>query len=503
MTTGSVWLATSGIPRYPALGQDLVTDVAVIGGGLVGLTTALLAQRDGAQVTVFEASRLGSGTTGYTTGKVTSQHSLIYAELMARHGEDKARMYAQANQAAVEQVAELTEQFGIDCALTRARAYVYSRDPGRRAKLEDEAVAAAKLGLPADLVEELDLPFAIEAAVRFERQAHFDPGRYLAGLAAAFTAAGGSIVEQTRIVDIEEQHDRTVVLKTGTETVRANQVVVATLLPPGVLGGYFARTRPARSYGIACRLRGKAPKSMAISIDSPTRSTRPWPAPGPNGLIVVGNGHETGASDVDTEQQYRDLEQWTRDTFEVEEVDHRWSAHDYTTPDHIPYVGRAPLHEMVWVATGFQKWGLSNGTAAAMILTDLLAGRDNSWLPMFDATRIGDAQAVTKLIKDNLKVGKEFVGGRLGRPTVTADELKAGTGGIVELDGDRAGAYRDQAGELHAVKPTCTHLGCPLHWNVAETSWDCNCHGSRFGVDGEILDGPAREPLQRISADET
>ncbi|GAA1115070.1 FAD-dependent oxidoreductase [Kribbella jejuensis] len=495
MSTGSVWLATSEQQQYPALGQDLVADVVVVGGGVVGLTTALLAQRDGARVVVLEADRVGSGTTGYTTGKVTSQHSLSYAELVARQGEEKARLYAEANQAAVERVAELAEQVGIDCDLTRAPAYVYTLDAGQRDKLEEEAAAAVKLGLPAELTTELDLPFAVEAAVRFERQLHFHPARYLAGLAAAFTAAGGSIYEQTRVLDIEEQRDRTVQLTAGTATVQANQIVVATLLPPGTLGGYFAKTRPTRSYGLACRLRGDAPRSMAISIDTPTRSTRPWLTPGPGGLIVVGNDHETGAADVDTQQQYRELEDWTRVTFDVESVDHRWSSQDYTTPDRIPYVGRAPLHHMVWVATGFQKWGLSNGTAAAMVLTDLLADRDNAWLPVFDATRIGDAQAVAKLIKDNLKVGKEFVGGRFDHPV---EQLAPGTGGIVEYDGHRVGAYRDQDGTLYAVEPTCTHLGCPLHWNSAETSWDCNCHGSRFAVDGAILDGPAGEPLEQL-----
>ncbi len=502
MSTGSVWLATSEFQPYQTLGQDFEVEVAVVGGGLVGLTTALLAQRDGARVAVLEAARLGRGTTGYTTGKVTSQHGLMYADLIARHGEDRARLYAQANQAAVEQVAELADRYSIDCELTRAPAYAYTRAPEQRQKLDDEATAATKLGLPAGFTTQIDLPFGVEAAVRFDRQLHFHPGRYLAGLATAFSAAGGSIFEQTRVVEIEEQRDRTVHLNTVTGTVRASQVVVASLLPPGVLGGYFAKTRPVRSYGLACRLRSDAPQSMAISVDTPSRSTRPWLTAGPGGLVVVGNGHETGAVDVDTDQMYRDLENWTRDTFEVESIDYRWSAQDYTTPDQLPYVGRAPLHHMVWVATGFKKWGLSNGTAAAMILTDLLAGRDNAWLPIFDATRIGDSQAVAKLIKDNLKVGKEFIGGRLDKPIGTAEQLPAGAGGIVELDGARVGAYRDSAGQLHAIKPVCTHLGCPLHWNPAETSWDCNCHGSRFGVDGAILNGPAGNPLDQISTED-
>jgi glycine/D-amino acid oxidase-like deaminating enzyme/nitrite reductase/ring-hydroxylating ferredoxin subunit len=492
----SVWLATADLPSHPVLETDLDVDIAIVGGGLVGLTTALLAQRDGARIAVLEADRIGCGTTGYTTGKVTSQHSIIYAELIERHGDEDARRYAQANQAGVEQVAALVNQLGVDCDLTRAPAYAYTRQAESREKIEAEVRAAAALGLPAKLTHDIDLPFGIEAAVRFENQLHLHPGRYLAGLAAAVTNAGGVIFDRTRVTAIDEQRDRSVQLTAADHKIRANQTVIATLLPLGVIGGYFAKTRPMRSYGLAARLRAAAPTTMAISVDSPTRSTRPWLVAGGNGLIVVGNGHETGA-DGDSEAMYADLEQWCRSTFDVETIDYRWSSQDYSTPDRIPYVGRSPLSSMVFVATGFHKWGLSNGTAAAMMLADALEGRDNPWLPAFDATRIGDAHAVGELVKDNLKVGKEFVAGRLARTkALPADQLPRGEGGLVDLDGETVGGYRDADGRLHAVHPTCTHLGCPLRWNPAETSWDCNCHGSRFDRDGAVLDGPAVAPLK-------
>lgn len=489
----SVWLATTDMPCYAALDSDLEVDLVVVGGGLVGLTTALLAQRDGALVVVLEGRHVGAGTTGGTTGKVTSQHGLLYADLLDRHGEVDARRYADANQAGVEKVVHLSDELGIDCELTRAAAYAYTRDPNQRERIKSEVEAAGKLGLPASLATKIDLPFDIEAAVLFEDQVHFHVGKYLAGLAHAFTAAGGIIYDQTRVNEVEELRDRTVRLATPAGTVHANQALIATLLPPGVLGGYFAKTRPSRSYGLAARLRGQPPQSMAISIDSPSRSTRPWQD---DGLIVVGNGHEPGAVE-DTSGNAHDLEDWTRSTFDVASVEYAWSAQDYSTPDLIPYVGRSAMSSTILIATGFNKWGLSNGTAAAMMLTDLLAARDNPWLPAFDASRIGDAQAVGRLIKDNVTVGKEFVRGRLGHTeAVPAEELKRGTGGIVDVDSKTLGGYRDPDGELHAVELTCTHLGCPLHWNSAETSWDCRCHGSRFDVDGAILNGPAVKPLE-------
>ena len=493
----SVWLDSDDGPAFPSLVGDLEVDVAIAGGGLVGLTTALLAQRAGARVAVLEATRIGAGTTGHTTGKVTSQHSLVYADLIRRHGEATARAYAEANQAGVEQVARLVDELGIACDLTRAPAYAYTRQGDQRHRIEDEVSAAQRLGLPASLTDQIDLPFDVEAAVQFDQQLHLHPGRYLAGLADALTRAGCLMFDNTRVTDVDQQADHTVRVKTsgGTGgTVRAGRVIVATLLPIGRIGGYFARTRPVRSYALAVRLRGPAPRGMSISIDSPTRSTRPWLDPGPNGMIVAGNGHETGA-EQDTSARYTDLEAWTRATFDVEEVDYRWSAQDYTTPDRMPYVGRSPMADRVLVATGFAKWGLSNGTAAATMLADLLAGRDNAWLPGFDATRIGDAQAVGRLIKDNLKVGAELLSGHLRKPDLSAQDLAPGQGGLVELEGKTVGAYRDPAGGLHTVNPTCTHLGCRLRWNPAETSWDCHCHGSRFDSDGNVLNGPAVEPL--------
>jgi glycine/D-amino acid oxidase-like deaminating enzyme/nitrite reductase/ring-hydroxylating ferredoxin subunit len=498
MRHASVWTATAERPEFPSLGQDVEVDVAVVGGGLVGLTTALLMRRAGAgRVALLEAGRLGDGTTGLTTGKVTSQHGLVYARLIDRHGEDKARGYADANAAGVELIAALAGEYGVDCDLTRAAAVAYTRDPTQRRRVEEEVAAAQRLGLPASLADSVDLPFEVAAAVRFDNQLHFHPGRFVAGIAAALSAAGAAIYERTRVLDVTEHRDGVVELSTPTGTVRARHAVVATLLPIGTIGGYFAKTRPTRSFGLAARLRGPAPRDMTISDDSPTRSTRPWLDRGPNGLIVVGGGHETGTAQ-DTEAMWNDLERWTRSTFGVDAIEYRWSGQDYTTADHVPYIGRSSMNDRILVATGFQKWGLSNGAAAALILSDIVAGRDNPWLPVFDAARIGDAKAVGRLIKDNAKVGANLIGGHLDRLRRHGHELAAGEGGVIDVDGQTVGAYRDPQGRLHAVGLTCTHLGCRLTWNTAETSWDCACHGSRFDTDGNILNGPAVKPLPTV-----
>ncbi|GAA1569006.1 FAD-dependent oxidoreductase [Kribbella sancticallisti] len=492
----SVWTATAQLPQYDALRADARADVVVIGGGWIGLTTALLLAEDGASVVLVEAGRLATRTSGNTTGKVTSQHSAIYADLLDRHGPTKARLYADANQAAVDQVDELAQRHGIDCELIRTPAFVYSAEDDKTVRREAEV--AASLGLPARFVQNPQIGPAAVAAARFDDQVQLHPARYLGGVADALTRAGGRIFENTRAVGVDEKSEGVEVQTEDGPIVRADHAVLTTLLPFGLTGAFFARTRPNQSHGIAVRLPVEAPVGMAISLDSPVRSTRPWPGGGPNGLIVVGGDHEVGSVE-DTAAIYQSLIDWVGSTWNFHpEPEYRWSAHDYSTPDLLPYVGRSSGSKATFVATGMRKWGLSNGTVAAGIIRDLVAGRDNPAADLYDAGRIGDVHAVAKLVKDNLKVGKDFTTGHLSRVLHGGvDHLEVGQGGLFTLGGKTVGAYRDPDGKLHTVNPTCTHVGCALAWNNADTTWDCNCHGSRFSPDGEVLDGPATKPLDR------
>lgn len=494
----SVWLADARIPEREALAADLDADLVVVGGGITGLTTALLAQRQGARVVVLEGRRIGAGSTGRSTGKVTSQHTAFAARMIERHGEAIAQAYAQANQEAVELVARLAEELGIDCRLERADAYAYTTDPARAAEIDREVEAAQRLGLPAVHSSTTPLPFEVAGAVRFTGQVQLNPAAYAAGLATAIEQGGGSVFEHSRALDVHDGARVEVEAVGGSVT--ADHAVVATLLPITDIGGFFAKAQPSRSYGIAVTLAEPPPEGMHISIDSPTRSTRPWRGD-EHGLVVVGDGHETGHGE-DLEQHYRNLEQWAREHFPVREVAYRWSAQDYQTLDELPYVGRCPRTKNVLVATGFRKWGLSGGTAAGMLLADLLADRESPWLAVFDATRTGDPEALGKGIEVNAHVAKRFVGDRLGR--LRAEDigvLDPGEGAIVRVGERAVAACRDADGCLYALSPTCTHLGCTVQWNDAEASWDCPCHGSRFAVDGAVLDGPAVQPLERYEVD--
>lgn len=496
----SLWVGTAPATSYPALDGLLDVDVVVVGGGITGLTTALLLQRDGATVAVLESGRVAAGTTGFTTAKVTSLHALTYADLIARIGEDKARQYGDANQAAIAQIEATIQGLGIDCDWERRAAYTYTAQPTKIAKIEAEVEAATRLGLPASLVTGTSLPFPVAAAVRFENQAQFHPRRYALALAEAVVAGGGRVLEGSRAVEVKEEGDR-VVVRTEQGEVTAKNAVIATLLPFTDLGGFFAKAHPVRSYCMALRIEGDAPEGMFLGIDEPTRSVRSATIDGQSGLVVGGGGHKTGHGDP--RQEYHDLEQWARATFAVQSIEYQWSAQDYVTVDDVPYIGRSPRRARTFVAAGFKKWGMTGGTAAAMILADQVAGRRSPWQDVFDATRVGaSVSSAASFIRANLDVAKELVTGHVERLTAPTAALASGEGRLITAEGRHVAAYRDPDGQLHAVSAICTHLGCTVKWNPAETTWDCPCHGSRFTPRGAPLEGPAVRPLASVTIED-
>jgi glycine/D-amino acid oxidase-like deaminating enzyme/nitrite reductase/ring-hydroxylating ferredoxin subunit len=485
--TGSLWLDKRAAPvRHVA--RDLSVDVAVIGGGITGLTTALLAKRDGARVAVIEAGRVGEGVTGANTAKVTALQGTVYSTIRGRHGEEAAAVYAQASAAAVDQVAALAREEDIDCDLARRDAFTYAADERQRDAVEREADAAAVAGLPVELTEALDLPYPVAGAVRLFGQVEFHPVRYARGLAAAIAGDGSHVLEGARALDVLERSP--CVVRTTRGTVTAESVVVATHYPFLDRGLFFARLEVQRSYCIAARVRGPLPQGLSISAGTPTRSVRSYGEL----LVVGGESHATGSSSAQPER-FRALEAFAAAHWPVEAITHRWSAQDPVPYDHLPLIGPyTPISSRLFVATGFMKWGLTGGTLAGMMLADRLAGRDNPWASRFDPNRLSLRSAPT-FAQLNAKAGAHFIGDRV----LPAGEAlpPAGHARIVRDGLGKKGVFRDDEGDLHAVSLRCTHLGCLVRFNAAERSWDCPCHGSRFDVDGSVLEGPAVHPLER------
>jgi glycine/D-amino acid oxidase-like deaminating enzyme/nitrite reductase/ring-hydroxylating ferredoxin subunit len=494
-TNPSLWVATTAdAASPPPVELPSSVDIVVVGAGITGLTTARLLVVEGASVAVLDAGPIAAGVTGYTTAKVTALQRTTGSEIAKRHGRERAVAYLQANRAAVERVAELVAADGIECDLERAPACTYAEQADQVASVEAEAEALRAAGLPARVDSATELPFPVASAVWLDEQLQFHPRRYCLGLAEAVARRGGIVRDHTRVTGVDEAKDGCTVA-TDQGTVRADQVVHATHLPFPKDGTYFARAHPYRSYAMAVRLADghERPKGMYITAESPTRSVR---STADGWVVLGGEGHKVGHDD-DTRERYRVLEAWATERFDVEEVGYRWSAQDYETVDGVPYVGKlTDRHDRQWVATGFRKWGMSNGTVAAMIVADALAGRVSQWAEAFDSRRRAPKASAKAFVVENVEVGARFVGDRLrSRKPPAVAELRSGQGGLCDLDGETVAAYRDDDGVLHAVSPTCTHLGCRVAFNTAERTWDCPCHGSRFDVDGRVIQGPAVEDL--------
>lgn len=490
---GSVWLRALPAVGYPPLHGEAVADVAVIGAGITGLTTALLLKHAGLRVVVLEAGRVGAGVSGNNTAKVTALQATVYSTITARHGQAAAADYAAASLAGVELVATLTEREGIECELQRRPAYTYAISERERGTVAHEAATARAAGLRAVLEEHssLDVPFPTYGAVRLDEQLLLHPLRYVSGLAAAVDGGGCRVHEHSRVLKVREGQPCRI--HTAGGVLSAERVVVATHYPLLDRGLHFARLETARSYCIAARLRtGAPPVGLAISAGSPSWSL----SRAGDLLIVAGQSHCAGQRGVGT-RSYDRLAAFASQHWDVDAVIHRWSAQDSAADDKLPLIGSyTQANTRLYLATAYQKWGLSTGTFAAIAIAGQITGTPPSWADRFTPHRI-DLRAVPDLVRINAKVAMDLVGDRLNPAHTRPEQIPPGQAGVIRDGLDRTGVYRDPDGILHAVSMRCTHLGCLVRFNQAERSWDCPCHGSRFDVDGTVLEGPATSPLPR------
>jgi glycine/D-amino acid oxidase-like deaminating enzyme/nitrite reductase/ring-hydroxylating ferredoxin subunit len=495
----SFWLDSAETDYAPptATGQF---DVAVIGAGITGATTALLLKQAGLTVALLEANCICHGATGYTTAKLTLGHSTIYGDLVDSFGVDVARGYASSNQHAIDEVETIVRKHEIDCDFEHASNYVYTEEARSVRTLEREVEAACSAGVDAELTTETDLPYPVAGAVRVDGQAQFHPWKYVAALARLVDGDGSRVHELTRATNVSS--GTLCDVETNAGTVRARHVVIATQLPFLDRALFFAKAHPARSYVVATPIDDeRAPRGMYISIDRPTRSVRT--TPGPDGrriLIVGGEGHRPG-SGTDTEERYRKLESFGRERFGVDAFEYRWSTHDYVPLDKLPYIGRLRRgDDRLFVATGFAKWGMTKGTLAAVIIRDAVLGRANEWADLYDAQRIDLRRSARTLAVENAKVASRFAVDRVrprpGREDV--ERLAPGEGTVARVGGRHYAVYRDDAGKLEVLSARCTHLGCIVGWSQADRAWECPCHGSRFAADGTLVQGPATSDLPRV-----
>ncbi|MFF4837754.1 FAD-dependent oxidoreductase [Streptomyces sp. NPDC001315] len=497
---GSYWLETAppGVPAPPPSG-DLSVDVAVVGGGIAGLSAAWELVQQGREVAVLEADRVAAGVTGHTTAKLTALHTLVYDHLRRTRGPEGARLYAASQTAAIRRAFEIVDELGIDCEWEEAAACTYAEDPGRVGALRAEAEAAREAGLPAEFVTETDLPFAVAGAVRVSGQAQFHPRKYLLALTDDLRRRGGTVYEGTRVVGLTEGEPCTLRTDSGV-SIRSDEVVVATHYPVFDRALLFTRLSSRRELVVASPIdEDRAPRDMYITPEQGTRSVRTAPYhDGERLLIVTGEHFAPGTAHV--EDRFARLFAWADDRFDGLTFTHRWATQDNDSTDSVPLVG--PLHpgsRHTYVATGFGGWGLSGGIMAGRLLSDLINGRLPAWHRLYDPRRLASVvREGTSFLKHQAQVARHFVGDRL--PAVTApapDNIPPGHGAVLRLGGRHYAVHRAESGSLQAVSARCTHLGCIVAFNHAEQAWECPCHGSRFAPDGRILQGPAVRPLEK------
>lgn len=499
----ALWTATDRGAAYPALDHDLETDVAIVGGGIVGLTAARLLSEAGLDVTVLEARRVGRQVTGRSTAKVTSQHALKYHDLRTAYGAEAARLYADANQEAVRAIEHWSPD--LDAHFEPRTAYVYTTDRDKVSALQQEVDAATEAGLPARFTSDVPLPEAV-GAVAFDEQGQFDPYAYTAGLARRVVEGGGHVFEDTRIERVEEGEPCVVGTDHSTSaqhTVTARKVILATHLPIMDRGLYFARTKPRAHAVIAALLDGPPLDGMFISADSPTRSLRSFEDERGAWLVFLGASYTPGAG-TDTAATFEEMEAEVRERFPIRSVEYRWTNEDYDSVDGLPMVGPLlPTRKHISIATGFSAWGITNGHVAGQILADAILEQPRSGIAeLFDPRRLHLKEAAGKTVEEVIESAKglasRYAPGRL----LEVATVRPGDAAVGEVNGERAAVSRDEDGTLHVVSAICTHMGCLLGWNSAMRTWDCRCHGSSFSRDGAVLHGPAVAPLERIEVDE-
>ena len=495
----SIWAATAGRTAFPSLSRNLEVDVAVIGGGITGISTAALLAEDGWRVAVLEGGRVGMGTTAHSTGNLYAMVGEPLHKLASKWGDDQVWRVVESRRLAIDLVEKNTRRFGIQCNFSRQPWVLYSVDSSTESKvvIDREYQCMRDAGLEARVTADVPLPYEIHRALVVSGQAQFHPLRYVQQLAEAIRSAQCMIFEDTVVTGIDEDAG---IVTAGRHTVKAAHIVMATHTPKG-FNTIQTELGPYREYAVAAPLlRRQIAGGIFWDTGTEANSTRLFEMDGKTWVMMIGDKHKTGQMG-DPEASYRKLETVLQSRFDVGPAAFRWSAQQYRAADHLPYIGPSIGSERVLLATGFAADGLTYGTLAAMLIADHVAGRQNGFADLYTPRRFTPLKSAGTFLKENLNVASYYVKDYIKGGEVTQlSEVPRGEGRIVDLAGDKLAVYRDDAYQLHVVSPVCTHLKCIVHWNQAERSWDCPCHGSRFSYDGTVLEGPAIAPLEKRMA---
>ena len=529
--------------KFDALEENCKTDICIIGGGLTGLTTAYNLSKYKIRTVLIEKDEIGRQVSGNSTAKITSQHGLIYKYLTDSKGKEFARKYYEANERAINKIEEIIQKENIDCGFEHVPAYIFTQSIQEVEKIKDEVDAVNAFVGKAKLIEAKDiainklnsvdyvdnsneklkisgdniekenlnlekdgvkermkqiLPIKALIGIEFENQAQFNPYKYANALAKICSNSGVKLYEHSKAVDVDtEDGDEyyVITLENGCK-IKAKYLIIATKYPiVNIPGFYFMKMYQSTSYAVAMQTKQRLFEGMYINSEEPTISLRTAKIGDEYLLIVVGSDHKTGAP-IDLSNSYRYLEEIAKSLCPEGSIKYHWNTEDCITLDKIPYIGKfSGLWENAYVATGFNKWGITTSHIAAEIITDQILGQENEYEEIFKATRVEpvkNRKEVGNMVKESIN---SLIVRKLEVPQEEANQIQAGEGKIVEVNGQKIGIYKDEKGEVYKVNPICKHLGCELAWNNLEKTWDCPCHGSRYDYKGNLIYGPSVKNL--------
>lgn len=494
------WRTSIDLQSFPKLNSDIDTEVAIVGGGITGITTAYILAKKGVNVALIDAGTILNGTTGHTTAKITAQHGLVYDQFITDFGQENAKLYYEASNQSLQFIRQVAHENNIECDLTEEDAYIYTNTDEYVSKIEKEFAAYEKLGISGELHTSIPLSFLqIKRAISMKKQAQFHPLKYLSQLVKLVQEFGGKLYENTTAVDIEKGPKPTVITRDGIK-INSDYVVVGSHFPfIDFTGAYFSKMYASHSYVLGATIEKEFPGGMYINAESPARSLRYTDMDGEKLILIGGDGHKTGQGES-MMNHYEALEKFGVKHLGIKDIPYRWSTQDLVTLDKLPYIGQiTALHDNILIGTGYRKWGMTNGTTAARLLSDIILDQENPYKELFSPQRsAAPVKSIKNFITTNVDVAKHLVKGKLEFVNKKPEDLTSGEGSVVSVNGKRAGAYKDENGKLFVVDTTCTHMGCEVEWNSGDCTWDCPCHGSRFSIDGEVVEGPAKKPLKRV-----
>lgn len=491
-----LWKHDAAPNRFAPLSENIDVDVAIIGGGITGITTGYLLAKEGKKVAVLEAMRTGCGTTGYSTGNLYALIDEMLHKVEKKFDTQTMQEIAVSRTQAICQIEEIIREFSISCDFHKRSWFLFSENEADDKIIESEYNCTIEAGLEAYKMNNQFLPFETSSALRVDHQAQFNPVMYMRAFAKEAARTGCQIYERSKVVEIEEGETSVLTTDKGFK-VRAQHVVHATHTPKGIM---MIQTflGPYREYALAVKLKsGSYPEGIFWAFNHPHHhSMRSYTDEnGEQYLLILGEPHKVG-QESDNEACFEKLEQYVRERFDVDSVVYRWGAQHYKSADGLPYIGRKFSGSNTYIATGFSTDGLVYGTLSAMIISDLILGRKNKLADLYDPGRHTPLKSAERFIRENVNVAVQYLKDVVFRPdSEELAEIQKEQAGTIELDGEKYGVYRDKLGMLHIVSIVCTHMKCTLNWNKAEKSWDCPCHGSRFNYDGKVIEGCAIQDL--------